>query len=111
MNSLKEKPLILRYQEAPKVQNFAIQAPIINTSLTKIHHLLASYCKFSDRTSWITLAMPLSIDASGVLVRFSSNGKRLDRSGWYVLFLYGDFTGAFGCWRTMGQQQITLEQS
>lgn len=48
---------------------------------------------------------PDKISASGKLERFSSNGKRGDLSGWYVLHLQGDFAaGVFGCWRT-GKRQ------
>ena len=44
---------------------------------------------------------PTSIKADGELKRFSSNGKKGDLSGWYVLHLHGDYAaGAFGCWRT-----------
>ncbi len=44
---------------------------------------------------------PSTIEASGKLERFSSNGKHGDLSGWYVLHFHGDFAvGVFGCWRS-----------
>ena len=39
------------------------------------------------------------ISADGKLHRFSSNGKRGDLAGWYVLHSDGIPSGAFGCWR------------
>jgi putative DNA primase/helicase len=46
------------------------------------------------------LEQPESVTADGTLHRFSSNGKRGDDSGWYVLHLDGIPAGSFGCWRT-----------
>ena len=44
---------------------------------------------------------PVLLKPTGKLERFSSNGKRGDLSGWYVLHLHHDYAaGAFGCWRT-----------
>jgi putative DNA primase/helicase len=41
------------------------------------------------------------IHGDGTLYRFSTNGKRMDQSGWYVLHDDGDLpAGAFGCWRS-----------
>ncbi len=45
------------------------------------------------------LPPPDTINADGVLHRFSTNGKRSDDSGWYALHLDGVPAGAFGCWR------------
>lgn len=43
---------------------------------------------------------PDHIGLTGKLERFSSNGKKVDLSGWYVFFVERDFAaGAFGCWR------------
>lgn len=43
---------------------------------------------------------PAIIEANGKLVRFSSNGKKDDLSGWYILHQHGDYAaGVFGCWR------------
>ena len=45
--------------------------------------------------------MPDVIHGDGALHRFSSNGKRADQSGWYVLHDDGDMpAGAFGDWRS-----------
>ena len=45
--------------------------------------------------------MPEVIHGDGTLYRFSTNGKRMDQSGWYVLHDDGDVpAGAFGCWRS-----------
>jgi putative DNA primase/helicase len=46
------------------------------------------------------LTPPDVIEADGELHRFSSNGKRGDTAGWYVLHLDGVPAGAFGCWRS-----------
>ncbi|SEQ33349.1 toprim domain-containing protein [Giesbergeria anulus] len=45
------------------------------------------------------LTPPESIEPDGTMHRFSSNGKRGDKSGWYVLHLDGVPAGVFGCWR------------
>ncbi|GAB4352065.1 MAG: DUF927 domain-containing protein [Methylohalobius crimeensis] len=42
---------------------------------------------------------PEDIKPDGNLHRFSTNGKRKDASGWYVLHLDNVPAGAFGCWR------------
>lgn len=46
------------------------------------------------------LTPPDEIVADGKLHRFSTNGKRGDDSGWYMLHLDGIPAGAFGCWRS-----------
>ena len=46
------------------------------------------------------LEAPDSINANGAIHRFSTNGKRGDDSGWYMLHTDGTAAGAFGCWRT-----------
>ena len=46
------------------------------------------------------LEAPDSINPDGVIHRFSTNGKRSDDSGWYMLHTDGIPAGAFGCWRT-----------
>ncbi|GAB3480285.1 DUF3987 domain-containing protein [Polaromonas eurypsychrophila] len=46
------------------------------------------------------LEAPDSINADGAIHRFSTNGKRGDDSGWYMLHTDGIAAGAFGCWRT-----------
>lgn len=45
------------------------------------------------------LEAPAEIYADGKLRRFSTNGKRSDDSGWYVLHTNGIPAGSFGCWR------------
>ena len=45
------------------------------------------------------LTPPEVIEPDGRIHRFSSNGKRGDDSGWYVLHGDGIAAGAFGCWR------------
>ena len=42
---------------------------------------------------------PDHIEADGELHRFSTNGKRGDKAGYYVLHLDGIPAGLFGCWR------------
>lgn len=45
------------------------------------------------------LHTPAEIIADGQLHRFSTNGQSSDGAGWYVLYLDGTPSGAFGCWR------------
>lgn len=45
------------------------------------------------------LTPPEFIVADGQRRRFSSNGRRGDDAGWYVLYPDGVAAGAFGCWR------------
>jgi putative DNA primase/helicase len=61
-----------------------------------MHELTVS---FSQAISDAGLEAPADIIADGKLHRFSSNGKRGDDSGWYVLHDDGVPAGSFGCWR------------
>lgn len=45
------------------------------------------------------LEAPDSINPDGAIHRFSTNGRRGDDSGWYMLHTDGIAAGAFGCWR------------
>lgn len=45
------------------------------------------------------LTPPDDLIANGKLRRFSSDGRRGDDAGWYVLYDDGIPAGAFGCWR------------
>ena len=45
------------------------------------------------------LEAPDSIKPDGAIHRFSTNGRRGDDSGWYMLHTDGVAAGAFGCWR------------
>lgn len=61
--------------------------------------------QFQQAIAGAGLALPDAIFGDGKLYRFSTNGKRADVSGWYVLHDDGDIpAGAFGCWRS-GQSQ------
>ena len=46
------------------------------------------------------LSPPEGIEADGALHRFSSDGRRGDDAGWYVLHGDGIPAGEFGCWRS-----------
>ena len=46
------------------------------------------------------LTPPDTINPDGAVHRFSTNGRRGDDSGWYVLHTDGIAAGAFGCWRS-----------
>src|SRR5450830_1672175 len=46
------------------------------------------------------LTPPDAIHADGAIHRFSTNGRRGDDSGWYMLHTDGIAAGAFGCWRS-----------
>lgn len=54
---------------------------------------------FSQAMKAAGLVPPDMIYEDGLLHRFSSNGKRGDLSGWYVLHNGALSAGAFGCWR------------
>lgn len=56
--------------------------------------------KFSAAIQSAGLTAPDMIEADGKLHRFSSNGKRGDDAGFYVLHADGIPAGAFGCWRS-----------
>lgn len=56
--------------------------------------------QFRDAMQAAGLSVPETVTADGVLHRFSSNGKRGDDSGWYVLHGDGVPAGSFGCWRS-----------
>lgn len=60
----------------------------------------------SDPTEYFRLAIaaagltaPDVIHDDGAIHRFSTNGRRGDDSGWYMLHTDGIAAGAFGCWR------------
>ena len=56
---------------------------------------------FQQAIAGAGLPAPEVIHGDGTLYRFSTNGKRMDQSGWYVLHDDGDIpAGAFGCWRS-----------
>lgn len=58
-----------------------------------------STAEFCDAIRAAGLMEPDCIEADGKLHRFSSNGKRGDDAGWYVLHNGGIPAGAFGDWR------------
>lgn len=61
--------------------------------------------QFQNAIAAAGLPPPEVIYSDGELHRYSTNGRRGDRSGWFVLHDDGDIAaGAFGCWRT-GMQQ------
>lgn len=55
--------------------------------------------QFRAAVAAASLEAPDNIIADGAIHRFSTNGKRGDDSGWYVLHTDGIPAGAFGCWR------------
>ena len=67
------------------------------------HFLSAKWSRigqFREAIRSAGLQPPDIIEADGKLHRFSSNGKRGDDAGWYVLHGDGIVAGAFGDWRT-----------
>lgn len=53
--------------------------------------------QFQSAIATAGLAVPETIKGDGVLHRYSTNGKRGDQSGWFVLHDDGDMAaGAFG---------------
>lgn len=57
--------------------------------------------QFQQAIAGAGLPVPEVIHGDGTLYRFSTNGKRMDQSGWYVLHDDGEVpAGAFGCWRS-----------
>lgn len=55
---------------------------------------------FADAIASAGMLPPSEIKADGKIHRFSSDGKRGKKTGWYVLHADGDACGAFGDWRT-----------
>lgn len=55
--------------------------------------------QFGDAIAAAGLTVPDTINADGAIHRFSTNGRRGDDSGWYMLHTDGVPAGAFGCWR------------
>ena len=56
--------------------------------------------QFRDAIQSAGLVAPNEIEPDGKLKRFSSNGKKSDDSGWYVLHGDSIAAGSFGDWRT-----------
>ena len=56
--------------------------------------------QFRDAIQSAGLIAPADITPDGKLRRFSSNGKKSDDSGWYVLHSEGIPAGSYGDWRT-----------
>ena len=57
--------------------------------------------QFRNAIAAAGLPPPEVIYSDGVLHRYSTNGRRGDKSGWFVLHVDGDIAaGAYGCWRT-----------
>lgn len=55
--------------------------------------------QFREAIASAGLTPPDTIEADGTLHRFSSDGRRGDDSGFYLLHLDGVPAGMFGCWR------------
>lgn len=56
--------------------------------------------QFRDAIKASGIEPPESVHADGVLHRFSDNGKRNNKNGWYALHSDGIPAGMFGTWRT-----------
>ncbi len=56
--------------------------------------------QFTQAIAAAGLPVPADVQADGKLHRFSTNGKRSDGAGWYVLHDDDVAAGAFGCWRS-----------
>lgn len=59
-----------------------------------------SVADFQTQMASVGINPPEEIIPDGFIHRFSSNGKRGDTSGWYVLYADPVLAGAFGCWRS-----------
>jgi putative DNA primase/helicase len=55
---------------------------------------------FAEAMAAAGISPPPSIKADGTLHRFSTNGRRDDAAGWYILHGDTPAAGAFGCWRS-----------
>lgn len=60
---------------------------------------------FENAMRSVGISPPDKIDADGQLHRFSTNGRRNDTAGYYVLHLDGIPAGLFGCWRSGVEQK------
>ena len=56
--------------------------------------------QFRDAILASGMIPPIDIEADGKVHRFSSNGKKADDAGWYLLYDDGIPAGSFGDWRT-----------
>lgn len=62
--------------------------------------MIGTVDQFQSAIAAAGLPVPEVIHGDGALHRYSTNGKRSDHSGWYVLHDDSDVpAGAFGCWR------------
>lgn len=66
--------------------------------------------RFKDAIASTGLTPPAEVAADGQVHRFSSNAKRGDDAGWYVLYLDNVPAGSFGCWRA-GIKQIWCDKA
>ena len=71
--------------------------------------LLAVIEQFRRAINVAGLTPPDELIADGAIHRFSTNSRRSDDSGWYVLHTDGIPWGAFGCWRTTLQSTWCLK--
>lgn len=55
--------------------------------------------QFRQAIAAVGLPAPDVIHGDGAIHRFSTNGRRDNDSGWYILHTDGVVTGSFGCWR------------
>ncbi len=62
--------------------------------------MLNAIGQFRDAIQSAGLVPPSDIEPDGKLRRFSSNGKKADDAGWYLLHDEGIPAGSFGDWRT-----------
>lgn len=58
------------------------------------------FLQFSQAIEATGLHPPVEIHDDGKLHRFSTDGRRSDDSGWYLLHTDGIPAGSFGCWRS-----------
>lgn len=59
-----------------------------------------SVADFRNQMASVGINPPEEVVPDGTIHRFSSNGKKGDTSGWYVLYSEPVLAGAFGCWRS-----------
>lgn len=81
------------YRGSLKNKHFAGNAENSNYTTTDVENA------FKDAMQQRLGASPKVIISGGIMQRFSTNGKRGDKSGWCRLYIDGFPAGSFGCFR------------
>ena len=93
-------PSFRKNSQAPHHYRISRRVYAANSFPTAGHMMISATEQFRDAIQSAGLVAPNEIEPDGKLKRFSSNGKKSDDSGWYVLHGDSIAAGSFGDWRT-----------